>query len=1175
MRIKRLDLIAFGPFTDHTLVFDSKGPGLNVIFGPNEAGKSSSLRALKCLLYGIPERTPDNFLHPNDQLLLGGCLKADNGAELSFLRRKRRKTDLFDAHDNPLGPDALAPFIRGIGQDEFETLFGIDHEALVQGGRDILAQKGEVGQSLFSAGAGIASLREILGTLDAEADELFRPRASTREINRALGEYQKLQKDIRTATLSGQDWMMVEQDLQKAQIELASVEGKRREKDMERRQLERLKQALPQLALRRRYLDRLKALGETSRLPDDFAKRRQKAVNGLHAAEQTRSAAARRLTSLREKQQSVSFRPSLLDQSERIEALYQKLGSHRKAMQDRPRLEGMRIGCKSEAAALLKQVPTNLPLEQVEFLRPFLGRRKAIQTLASKYEALEQSKRQHRQLRRNLNAALEEINHSLTQMPQVLNDDDLARAVKLARKSGDMDDWLLEKTNILKSHKGQLLEELAHLGLWHGGLSEACTLSLPLRKTILRFDENFRTCEDNLHAVKKDRKALLDTLVRTTGEIRKIEYSGEVPTETELELVRKTRDSQWQLLRRQWLEGEDVTLESRSFAENDELPDIYENHVKMADHLADRLRREADRVHKFAALKAEHLAALEAQETINRKMEELNAESAAISKQWNILWQPCDIQPLPPKEMLDWLEKFEKIRFGSLELKKIEGDIDSQKTQKEKLRNAVLGALKNLGKTWTFQDETLEPVLVLCETLLENSSQKRKDHQKLLDKQNDLHRDLKTARRHEETAGEELAYWQHRWRESATLPNKAEKVPDETTSIIQPEEANDVLESLQGCFAKLKEADEMHKRIEGIDRDAKDFEQAVRIVVKEAAPELEGLQPEQAVLQLQSLLKENLEQKTLLYKYTREIEEAEDEISRAGEAIGAAQAQMEDLKQIAGCKASDDLEETERIAREVQDFKSKCTETEMALLKSAEGLSISELESQAEMLNPDELPGEIDTLNREIEQLLDPEIRRLSETLGEKKRELQQMDGSARAAEAALSAQQTLAAIRRMAGHFIRLKVASSILKQEIERFRNENQDPILKIASRYFQQLTLGSFEGLRTDEDDRGQPVLAGLRGQNHMVRVEGMSSGTRDQLYLALRLASLEKRRETNEPMPFIVDDILVNFDDERASATLEALADLALGTQVVLFTHHKRIAEEAEKMEGNTSIEVHHI
>ena len=41
MRLRRLDLKAFGPFTDRTLEFDSKEPGLHIIFGPNEAGKSS------------------------------------------------------------------------------------------------------------------------------------------------------------------------------------------------------------------------------------------------------------------------------------------------------------------------------------------------------------------------------------------------------------------------------------------------------------------------------------------------------------------------------------------------------------------------------------------------------------------------------------------------------------------------------------------------------------------------------------------------------------------------------------------------------------------------------------------------------------------------------------------------------------------------------------------------------------------------------------------------------------------------------------------------------------------------------------------------------------------------------------------------------------------------------
>ncbi len=1170
MRIKRLDLIAFGPFTGQTLAFDSKGPGLTVIFGPNEAGKSSSLRALKSLLYGIPERTPDNFLHPNDQLLLGGSLTADNGKQLTFLRRKRRKTSLFDTHNTPLAPEVMSPFIRGIDQDEFETLYGIDHEALVQGGRDILDQKGEVGQALFSAGAGISSLREVLIKLDVEADELFRPRASTRHINRALADYKKLQKEMRTATLSGQDWMGVEQDLRKTETELALVEEKKREKDTERRQLERLKQALPQLALRREYLHQLQRLGETTLLPDDFTKRRKKATDLLQQAQQTRKATSHHLSSLRENLKSVTFHSELLDESEWIEALYQKLGSHQKAMKDRPRLEGMRIACKREAATLLGQLPTDLPLERVERLRPFLGKRKAIQTLASRHEALKQSKQQHREQCRRLEEALADINRSLKQMPSFPDTDDLVRAVKLARKSGDLDDQLLLKTRLHENRQTQLEKELSQLGLWKGNLKMACELPIPLRETILRFEEEFRSCEEQRRTAEKELENLAANQNQITGNIREIEVAGEVPSETELDQVRKRRDTQWQLLKRHWLKGEDVSVESRLFTETNDLTDVYENDVKRADQLSDRLRREADRVHKFAALKTSQLTNREAIVNASEKLQHHNAEAEIISRKWQLLWGRCNIAPLPPKEMLNWSDKFEKIRSGVMELNDLEGEINTRKAQREKLQNALLAASNNFPKTKAFEDKALEPVLIFCETLVDDIEQKKKDREKLLDKEKDLTDNLKTARQQEDTAREELANWEDRWREYASLFVKTESL-----SPIEPEEANDILENLQGCFLRLKEADELHKRIEGIDRDAVDFVAEVRHLAKKVAPDLEAHDPKQAVLQMQKLLKQNLEQRTLLQKYTREMEEAENDINVAEEVILVAKAQISELKRIAGCKDSDDLEEVERIAREQLDLKTKCRETETALLTGAEGLSISRLERQAAMLDPDELPEKIDTLNREIEQRLEPEIRRLSETLGEKKRELQQMDGSAKAAEAALSAEQTLAAIRRMSEHFIRLKVASSILKQEIERFRRENQDPILTMASRFFRRLTLDSFEGLRTDEDERGQPVLAGLRHQNRMIRVEGMSSGTRDQLYLALRLASLEKRREMGETMPFIVDDILVNFDDERARATLEALAGLAVKTQVILFTHHERIAAEAREMAGRTNIEVHHI
>ena len=72
-----------------------------------------------------------------------------------------------------LEPGVLSPFIPNVEPEIFESLYGIDHDALVQGGEDILDQKGDVGHALFSAGAGITSLNAIIEKLDAEAASPF------------------------------------------------------------------------------------------------------------------------------------------------------------------------------------------------------------------------------------------------------------------------------------------------------------------------------------------------------------------------------------------------------------------------------------------------------------------------------------------------------------------------------------------------------------------------------------------------------------------------------------------------------------------------------------------------------------------------------------------------------------------------------------------------------------------------------------------------------------------------------------------------------------------------------------------------------------------------------------------------------------------------------------------
>ena len=118
-------------------------------------------------------------------------------------------------------------------------------------------------------------------------------------------------------------------------------------------------------------------------------------------------------------------------------------------------------------------------------------------------------------------------------------------------------------------------------------------------------------------------------------------------------------------------------------------------------------------------------------------------------------------------------------------------------------------------------------------------------------------------------------------------------------------------------------------------------------------------------------------------------------------------------------------------------------------------------------------------------------------------------------------------------------------------------------LAGALFASLSCGSFSTISSEIAD-DEPRLVGVRPDGASVHVGGMSSGTRDQLYLALRFATLERYLTSSEPMPFVVDDILINFDDRRALATLEVLAEFSAKTQVLLFTHHTRIRDMAAEL-----------
>ena len=85
---------------------------------------------------------------------------------------------------------------------------------------------------------------------------------------------------------------------------------------------------------------------------------------------------------------------------------------------------------------------------------------------------------------------------------------------------------------------------------------------------------------------------------------------------------------------------------------------------------------------------------------------------------------------------------------------------------------------------------------------------------------------------------------------------------------------------------------------------------------------------------------------------------------------------------------------------------------------------------------------------------------------------------------------------------------------------------------------------------------------------VKAHFMSDGTRDQLFLALRLSALGLHLEAGHALPFIADDLFVNFHDQRSRAGLTVLGELARKTQVIFLTHHEHLVEVARECIGPT-------
>lgn len=1165
MKIKRLELKAYGHFTDFAIDFQSETPGLHIIYGPNETGKSTSLRALQGLLYGIPARTPDNFLHDYKKLLIGGQLKNADGSELTFWRLKKNHGDLLDADQKIIDQSVLAEFLHGIEAPLFSSLFGIDHERLITGGDDILKQKGDIGQALFSAGAGLSSLHGIIETLDKECESLFKSGGSKPELNQAIKEYKEIKNEIRNLSLSSSDWKEQQDIVESATRDLEKVETDKQTIGSELERLKRLERAIPNLVKRGSLRLKLAELGDLGYLSIDFPDRLQAVLADRKKVEQTLIDAKSRKEVLDQKHSAASPRQEFLDQSESIDALHQRLGVQRQAQKDRPAIHDELLQCRTKAETLLNQATPSLDLSQTEQIKNLLAKRQQILTQGNRFAGLDHGLRQATENLTTLATDLQKVKDQLDALPTVGDLRGLTAAVTSAQKAGDIDSVLRNNerdTRLLLSHAA---DDLKTMGLWSGSLNEFSTLPLLSAETIETFVERFRDCAEGQRKNQQNQKNVQEELDRVRRDLKVIEMTGTVATEDDLVQAREHRDHGWQLVKRVWRGGEEIPAEISAFDSTQDLPEAFEEGLRTADELADHLRSAADRVQHYASLLAETEKLESQQQRYLNESKSMEERQAQLELKWQGLWADCKLTPRSPAEMRTWVDRCQGILRTLREAKHKQSEKQPLLEQQKNLFTDLMAALTALGKEQAFASEELSPILTYSEQVLADLKELHGQNQTLQNEKARIEKSLSPARNALEESRKAMSDWREQWNTALDGFGLPEDAP--------PDQAVEVLETLRTCLEKIVEADLLDKRIKDIDQSTKDFKAEVGSLVGSLAPELEALTPEQAVGKLQATVQDAEKTKSILETLDEDIASTKDEIRLGLIEQGRVDTEMTSLQELARCEKVEELIETEARFRKYLETKKDLSNLEEALLGLADGIPLDELETQRQAIDPNELPGQIDTIARQIQNELDPQIKTLSEKKGEARNELLKMDGSGRAAAMEDAAQEALTKVRRLADRYLRVRLGGQLLKKEIERYRQENQDPILKSASRYFSELTLNLYSGLRSDLDDNGGPILVGVSPDGSTKTVEEMSSGTRDQLYLALRLATLEWRLEKHEPMPFIADDILVNFDDARSTATLKALAELAKKNQVILFTHHHQIVETVKTLGMQGHIVVH--
>jgi uncharacterized protein YhaN len=576
--------------------------------------------------------------------------------------------------------------------------------------------------------------------------------------------------------------------------------------------------------------------------------------------------------------------------------------------------------------------------------------------------------------------------------------------------------------------------------------------------------------------------------------------------------------------------------------------------VDKADRMVDDALDDAERVSTHARLSL-RLAALEPTRLLaERRHAEATETLDAAKAEFRSLFDAAGVEPADADQMIEWRRAID----GLAKQRDAANVLVDELATLRRMEARLMPTLTELADATGFRGAGSMPAAALFRALsrhIVEIAQRWSDSRSAEGERQSVSDAVARLEERETTIRTDADRWQAALAEAASIIGLSEEATVEM--------AEAVVDIWKDLPQTLAERENRRGRVRGMQRDNAAFEEALRSLVSRLAPDLSSFSADSAIDMLHDRAVAANGGEERRKGLLASLQQAESRLARCNADVDAREADLAVLAQSA--PDAGDLRELLPRLRQRKELEESLLLCRRRFHEQADGQDEADIRAALESFNRIEAGLEIERL----ETLDADQMQRfgaLTARLTENQRQQRALETGPSAEYAVYEKHAAEEEARELARQWVVLKLAAHMLGKSMENYREQQADPVMTRAGGIFSVLTGGRFARLVQDYDSDDELQLLAERVTGEHVPLPGLSEGTGDQLYLALRLAFLEDYSTRNEPAPLVVDDIFQTFDDDRTAAGLKALAATSGRFQTILFTHETSVVDIANREIG---------